>query len=140
MIKEIVNLWEENKHRLEDYFRSTLQNEYDQYEVIVKKIFELIVNSEKSTRYKFDVHKMTIINDGDYQGTLIFIVSKSTYQPDAEEYLVTDTYYGSCSGCDTLLTISEYSDRLPSDEQVREYMTLALHLVQKTRWLFTAEE
>jgi len=38
--------------------------------------------------------------------------------------------YGSCSGCDTLQAIQGYSDESPSDEQVKDYMELALHIVQ----------
>jgi len=53
---------------------------------------------------------------------------------------VTDTYYGSCSGCDTLQAISDYDDGRPSELQLKEYMALALHLVQKMRWLSGAEE
>jgi hypothetical protein len=51
------------------------------------------------------------------------------------DYVMTDTYYGSCSGCDTLQAISSYDDDLPNDEQVRDYMMLALHLVQKIKRL-----
>lgn len=39
------------------------------------------------------------------------------------------------SGCDTLMAISGYSDELPNEEQVKDYMTLALHLVQKLKRL-----
>ena len=38
--------------------------------------------------------------------------------------------YGSCSGCDTLEGIRHYNDDKPTEEQVRDYMTLALHIVQ----------
>ena len=48
-----------------------------------------------------------------------------------EDYLITHTYYGSCSGCDTLQGINSYSCELPTEEQVKDYMTLALHLVQR---------
>lgn len=46
-----------------------------------------------------------------------------------------DNYYGSCSGCDTLLSISQYDWGLPTDEKVEEYMTLCLHLVQRMKSL-----
>lgn len=83
----------------------------------------------------FDLSKMTVIDDGDYQGTQIFIIPKDTYQPSVSDYIMTNTYYGSCSACDTLQGICSYVDDLPTDEQVKAYMTLALHLVQKLKWL-----
>jgi hypothetical protein len=83
----------------------------------------------------FDIDKMRVIDDGHYQGTKIFIIPKDTYQPSINDYITTHTYYGSCSGCDTLQSICEYDEGLPTEEQVKRYMTLALHLVQKLRWL-----
>jgi hypothetical protein len=58
---------------------------------------------------------MTVIDDGDYQGTQIFIIPTDTYQPSVKDYVMTDTYYGSCSGCDTLQAISGYDYALPTD-------------------------
>ena len=134
MIKEIIKQWDDNKHELENYFKTTKQSEYNDYAIIVKKLLELVIIDN------WDVSKMTIIDDGEYQGTRIFIIPRSTYQPSAEDYIVTDTYYGSCSGCDTLQGISFYDDDLPTDIQVEEYMTLALHLVQKLHYLSSNEE
>ncbi len=134
MIAEIIKQWEENKYKLEEYFKNTSQNEYDSYEAIVKKVFELCIpNASRWGGWCLD--KMTVIDDGDYQGTQIFIIPADTYQPSPEDYVMTDTYYGSCSGCDTLQGICDYEYDLPTEEQVSQYMTLALHLVQKVRRL-----
>lgn len=135
MIQELITQWEENKHKLEEYFRTTKQVEYRTYEQIVRKIFELCLLKADEYDNGFDISKMTIIDDGDYQGTKIFIIPKDTYQPSVGDYVVTNTYYGSCSGCDTLQSISDYDYDLPTEGQVKEYMTLALHLVQKLKWL-----
>jgi hypothetical protein len=138
MITELVKQWEENKHKLAEYFKTTKQDEYDSYETIVKKVFEICI--PKATDCDgWDLEKMTVIDHGEYQGTQIFIIPTDTYQPDVEDYVMTDTYYGSCSGCDTLQAINDYSgfDDLPTDGQVKEYMTLALHLVQKIKRLGT---
>ena len=139
MITEIIKKWEENKLKLEEYFKTTKQEQYTDYKTIVQKIFELIINTSEDNYENFAIGKMTVIDDGHYQGTQIFIIPKDTYQPSAEDYIVTDTYYGSCSGCDTLQRISSYDDGLPSESQVKDYMTLALHLVQKMRWLSSGE-
>jgi hypothetical protein len=71
------------------------------------------------------------IDDGDYQGTLLFVIAASGYQPS--DYWYVKVGYGSCSGCDTLQAIDGYggySDEAPSKDQVDDYMTLALHIIQ----------
>jgi hypothetical protein len=135
MIQEIVIQWEENKVKLEEYFRTTKQEEYSKsYKQILTKVFELCI--QKADEYSgFDVSKMTVIDDGDYQGTEIFIIPKDTYQPSVGDYVITNTDYGSCSGCDTLQRICSYEDDIPTEDQVKEYMTLSLHLVQKLKWM-----
>ena len=138
MITELVQQWDKNKNRLEEYFKTTEQKHYDSYESIVKILFKYVINRDSDET--FDVGKMTIIDDGDYQGTQIFIIPKDTYQPNVEDYLMTNTYYGSCSGCDTLQGICHYEDGLPTDGQVKEYMMLALHLVQKMKYLSENED
>ena len=47
--------------------------------------------------------------------------------------------YGSCSGCDLLESIREYDGGLPTEEQVKEYMMLELHLLQRCRWMLDAD-
>ncbi len=83
----------------------------------------------------FDLKRLTVIDDSDYQGTQIFIIPKDVYQPKIGDYVMTNNYYGSCSGCDTLKGIRNYEDGLPSEQQVKEYMNLALHLVQRLKYL-----
>lgn len=83
----------------------------------------------------FDLNSMTVIDDGDYQGTQIFIMPLDTYQPSVEKYVYTNTYYGSCSGCDTLQAIQSWDEsEKPNEEQIKDYMELALHLLQKCKW------
>ena len=133
MIQEIIKRWEENKYKLEEYFSTTKQEKFASYEAIVQQIFELVINSDEDSYERFNVNKMTVIDDGYYQGTQIFIIPRDTYQPNIDDYLITHTYYGSCSGCDVLEGIRNYSSGLPTEQQVKEYMILALHLVQKMK-------
>lgn len=135
MEKEIIKQWDNNKNILENYFRTTKQSEYCDYETIVQKIFELCVIESFDDYYRWDVENMTVVDNGDYQGTQIFIIPSETYQPSIGDYVITSVGYGSCSGCDTLQGISEYSRGLPTEDQVKEYMTLALHLVQRAKRL-----
>ena len=133
MIQEIIKKWDKNKYKLEEYFSTTKQEKYGSYEAIIQQIFELVINSDEESYERFNINKMTVIDDGNYQGTQIFIIPKDTYQPNIDDYLITHTYYGSCSGCDVLEGIRNYSSGLPTEQQVKEYMILALHLVQKMK-------
>ena len=149
MIDELVKAWDKNKSNLEDYFKTTRQCEYDKYGELVKILFEKVINPyfEELTRdddfeyhyfkirKSFDLKHITEIDNGDYQGTLIYIIPLNTYQPSVHEHLCVYVYYGSCSGCDTLLGISNYDTGLPTEEQVREYMLLCLHMIQDAFWL-----
>jgi hypothetical protein len=130
MIKEIITQWDANKGKLEERFRSAHP---ESYTAIVKAIFELVISD-------YNISNMTVINNGHYQGTQIFLIPEETYQPSVDDYLVTHTYYGSCSGCDTLEGIRSYDDEKPTETQVKDYMMLALHLVQRLKKLSAAED
>lgn len=66
------------------------------------------------------------IDDGDYQGTLLFIIPADTYCPF--DYWYVRVAYGSCGACDTLLDIlyGSYS----REQQINDLFTLALHIFQ----------
>ena len=138
MIKEFCLAWEKNKDKLEEYFRKTRQEKYNVYRNLVELLFDIVINPEVNN--KFDTKNILEIDDGDYQGTEIFILHKNVYQPDIEDYVYTNTYYGSCSGCDTLLSINEYEDGLPSESQVNDYMDLCLHLLQRCHYMIDEEK
>lgn len=132
MHKFFVDAWEHNKNKLENYFRTHKQEEYGSYEDILKKTIELCFNKYKDN--DFNSEKVESVDFGDYQGTLIFLFTIDTYQPSTDETYITSVSYGSCSGCDTLQSICDYeSDQLPNEEQVNDYMTLALHIVQNIK-------
>lgn len=134
MIKEFIEKWDKYKNELEEYFKTNKQLEYSSYELIVKALFDIIINKDEED--KFNTENIVVIDDGDYQGTQIFMLHKDWYQPSVEDYVYTNTYYGSCSGCDTLLAIQDWDlEELPSEEQIKEYMTLALHLLQKCKYM-----
>lgn len=98
---------------------------------------EYILNADGEDNMNINANEISVINDGNYQGTLIFMMHKETYQPDPEEYYWTHNFYGSCSGCDALLNISEYDEGLPNEKQVRGYMNLCLHIIQRLKPLVT---
>lgn len=141
MIKDFCLAWEKNKGKLEEYFRTTKQDGHDSYENLVKLLFDIVINpSIEDSYYWFDTENILVIDDGDYQGTQIFILHRNCYQPSAKDYVYTNTYYGSCSGCDTLQAIREYEYGLPTEQQVKGYMELCLHLLQKCNFMIDSEE
>ena len=140
MEKKFMDLWVKNKNKLEDYFRNTIQREYDDYELIVKKTIELIINDEDEYE-EYNFERMTVIDDGSYQGTQLYLIPRDTYQPGPEDYIFTHNYYGSCSGCDTLQAIHWYSlDEKPDEEQIKDYMLLSLNIVENISYLIPREE
>lgn len=142
MIKNFVEAWDANKDKLQEYFRTHQMSEYGDYKSLVKLLFECVVDPYLSSigLRTHNTNWITIIDDGDYQGTQIFAIPLDVYQPCYEDYVFTYQYYGSCSGCDTLLAIRGYSDGLPDENQVSEYMTLCLHLLQRCKYPFADVE
>ena len=124
MIEEFAKAWFAKKDALEAVFKT---RHPDDYEEIVKLVVQHILHDEDAYLSP-DPARVHSIDDGHYQGTLVFVIGASGYQPD--DYWYVKVSYGSCSGCDTLENIRDYSDDAPSDVQVRDYMTLALHIVQ----------
>lgn len=124
MNAKIIEAWEKNKDKIRAEIEKagTVEN----YKFLVETIL-------KSLDLNFGVEKIREIDDGHYQGTLIYIWPENIYQPDVNEYWFVDISYGSCSGCDTLA----YIDMKNYDKktQINEYMDLALHIVQKIKRL-----
>ena len=87
-----------------------------------------------------DPERITEIDHGDYQGTLIYIIGATGYQPDT--YWSTSVSYGSCSGYDTLQAIKfnwEGSDEKQPPDAVKKVMDLALHIIQKMKLIHSYE-
>lgn len=126
MIKELVSSWEENK----DLVRQELLKKHpEDYKELVTMLL-----SKVATPLNLDLSNLTELDHGDYQGSLVYIIPENTYQPCT--YYGAMISYGSCSVCDTLQRIKDYSDGLPNEEQVEQYMALCLHIVQKFKKLF----
>ena len=122
MIPKFVEKYEANKAKLEAAFRA---KHPESYGAIVKAVIEILHDNEYGTP---DPERITEIDHGEYQGTLVYVIGDGGYQPS--DYWFVKVGYGSCSGCDTLKGIRQYEDDPPTAEQVKDYMTLALHIVQ----------
>lgn len=122
MIQEFVDRFMAKKPELEAVFSVAHP---DGYQEIVKAVIEVVTTGDYDSPDPNRIHR---IDDGDYQGTLLFVIAANGYQPDTYWYVKVS--YGSCSGCDTLAAINDYSGEPPTPQQVKDYMTLALHIVQ----------
>lgn len=119
MIKEIVDRFFEKREEIKAVFTAEHPDEYGDIVTTVVKILDL---------EELDHERVHEIDDGDYQGTLLYVIAAKGYQP--RDYHFVKVGYGSCSGCDTLQGIKDYGDEKPTPEQVEQYMALATHIIQ----------
>lgn len=128
MIPEFVKRFDAHRDELRAKFAAEPPRDYD---AIVRSVVEVIGDPDEYERP--DPERIHIIDDGDYQGTLLFVIAATGYQPYT--YWNVFVSYGSCSGCDTLQSIQDDGpwDGPPNDQQLDGYMTLALHIVQQMR-------
>lgn len=127
MIKYCLKKWDENKNDLKLALERYSEINSCDYSDLVKLVTDYILGEE------WDSENITMIDNGDYQGTLLFLIPKDTYQPAEYEYLATFVSYGSCSGCDTLQAIQSWSDEPVTEEQIEDFMTLCKDLVTNMR-------
>ena len=124
MIQKFVDEFMESK----EWIRAQLAKAHPgSYLDVVKPVIQSL-NKDGDTYEAPDPARITQIDHGDYQGTLLFVIAAHGYQPST--FWAVKVYYGSCSGCDTLEGIRNYEDGAPSERQLDAYMTLALHVVQ----------
>lgn len=73
MEKEIIKQWEANKFKLENWFKNTKQSEYANYIDIVEALFTYVIEG-------YNTSEIHIIDDGNYQGTQLFLIHKNICQ------------------------------------------------------------
>ena len=136
MLKIIVSHWDKNKDKLRSILAERTDLNSVNYEDLVKLTFETIYNNGldglNADYYSLDLDKIHVIDDGDYQGTLLFLIPFNSYQPCEYEYLMTYVGYGSCSGCDTLQAIQDYGEEKLTDQQVEDFMKLCKDILTNT--------
>lgn len=135
MLIYCVKKWEENKDKLKEAFEKCENRYLLGYDDIIKMIVEHIFNRG---RYGNDISwndsDIHIIDDGDYQGTLLVLIHVDLYQPSADDYIMGFIEYGSCSGCDALQSIQSTDN----GQDVSDYMNLCLDIIQSFKHPFRA--
>ena len=133
MLKVCRDKWNKNSKRLEEILKNDIKLNYCDYKYIVEVTYKTIFNDDENTYSDtLDIDKITEIDNGDYQGTLIYLIPFKTYQPSESEYLMTYVGYGSCSGCDTLQAIQAWSEDKPTETQLKDYMMLCKDIITNT--------
>lgn len=100
-VKYCLDCWNKNQQSLREQLEKDASLNSCEYEYLVKLVTRYILGKE------WDAENIIVVDNGDYQGTLLFLIPRDTYQPSEDEYLMTYVGYGSCSGCDTLQAIQE---------------------------------
>lgn len=121
MIQEFVNTF----MKKQDELKGVLSKKHpENYGELVKIVITLIKNNNDAMLNPDNIH---CIISGTYSGTKLYIIESTEYDSD---FWYVKIGYGSCSGCDTLDAIYNYSSDPPNEDQIKDYMTLALHIVQ----------
>ena len=124
MIKEFATKFVDSRLAIEN--RLMMNEPYD-YDDILKVALEEMFGTENSYDETPDPNRIHKIDDGDYQGTLVFVIAAKGYQPST--YWATKVSYGSCSGCDTFLAIKHGGDD-DMNRKAKEYADLVMHMIQ----------
>lgn len=139
MIKELIEQFQNNKNKLRSDIKTLISDRDSISDLSYEKLLELIIkNCFQDIPYEEISYKDIVsIDFGDYQGTLIFVFHEDRYQPSASETYYTSLYYGSCSGCDTLLAIKyndiNYDDNdnpIITDQVLDDLMNICLYMVE----------
>lgn len=132
MLKIMVEQWDKNKDILKEELKQTNLNDIE-YKTLVEMTFKYVYNKDNDEDNKVDINNIHQIDDGNYQGTLLYIIPFDTYQPQEGEYLMTYIGYGSCSCCDALLGIVGWGGcETPNESQLKDLMMLCKDILQNT--------
>jgi len=131
MIEKFTKRWFERKDSVQEKFEAKLPSSYS--DIVLAVVEMLNDEDEYETPDPARIHE---IDDGNYQGTLLYVIGAAIYQPSTYWYVKVG--YGSCSVCDTLQAIldgewglkTEEEKKVWKDKAVSKLMTLALHIVQ----------
>lgn len=135
MEKVFIDAWNEKSELIEERMRDIANTYasslycYIDYGTILHTALKCMFGDENGDcKFGFpDFENIHEIDDGEYQGTLLFVIPEHTYQP--RDYWLVKVGYGSCSCCDTLKAVLEE----PECEMAKGLKTLAMHMVQSAK-------
>ena len=117
MITEFIDKFQEIKPRLLVQFSKEEPDDYsDIFKQTIKMMFEDTEDTYFSNSETPDFERITVIDDGDYQGTLVFVVASKGYQPS--DYWATRVDYDN------------------PEKSAPEMVTMALHMIESMKKIF----
>lgn len=122
MIKEFADRFISKKDEIRKQFKEKKPESYDD-------IIQCVLESIKEEGCYNQPTNFKRIDYGDYQGDYFYVVADDKDSP--MNFWTVIISYGSCSGCDTLEKIKY--DSLTEEEEINDYIKLALHVVQKIK-------
>lgn len=146
MLPEMIYLFNVRRREVQEavfdlFMKQELYN--ISYDSLLQETLRVLYEDAPPCEDALDWNRITKINDGDYQGTLIFIIPLQDYQPNYYQYYGTWVNYGSCSYCDTMLSIIDGVEVLKNHNNftidstpMKDAMTVILHMLQNMRQLF----
>ena len=133
MTRIMKERWDANKDKLRAVLAERTDLNTCQYEDLVKLTFETIYNTTVTDLdCKLDLTNITVVNNGNYQGTLLFLIPFDTYQPSEHEYVMTYVGYGSCSVCDALQAAQGWGEGKLTEQQIAGFMDICGNLISNT--------
>jgi hypothetical protein len=126
MIKEFATKFVEVRPLIEARF---VVDEPDGYKDILKVALIEMFGAKNDWSEVPDPNCIHAIDDGNYQGTLLFVIAAKDYRPST--YWATTVRYGSCSVCDTYQAINYGGDDM--NRKAKEYADLAMHMIQRMK-------
>jgi hypothetical protein len=134
MIERFVQRFDAARADLRTGFREKPPESYSE---IVERVIR-VLGVEDDNDYTPDPERITRIDHGHYQGTIVFVIGAQGYQPDVYWYV--RMAYGSCGGCDAFQSAMDASDYdydsnklIMSESTLSMLMALALHVVQRMK-------
>ena len=133
MLKIMKDRWYKNSDKLRAELAERTDLNSCDYKTLVEIAFRNIFNTDADGYGNdLDLKHLTRVDDGDYQGTFLFVIPFNTYQPCENEYLMTYIGYGSCSSCDALQHAQNWEEGKLTEQQIDDFMDICRALICNT--------
>lgn len=128
MLKNVAKMWGERSELLKKDIMELLKENPSLGDIEYKDIVRLALDAILYD-CRLDLDCIHEVDDGDYQGNLIYLIPFNVYQPSENDYLMTYIGYGSCTVCDTLQRISD-GYNFDYEQQIADMMSLCKDIIE----------
>ena len=132
----IVQQYNKNKKHLKEYFKKHKQEEYSDYNNLIKILVKEIINRDAPECLKL-CEKIKSIKHGRTEGHIIYLLHRESKNPCILDYYMFDIQYNTDPLFDSLLKIQKGSKEYPTDDRINKYLSLCLEIIKSIRSLYT---